>query len=71
MIKIHDKFEMGDRARILKYKNIFTKGYTQRSSEEVSGIKKVRNPVLWTYVLKYLNNEEMLERFMKKNCKDK
>ena len=71
MIKIHDKFEMGDRARISKCKNIFTKGYTQSSSEEIFVIKKVRNPVLWMYVLKYLNNEEMLERFMKKNCKDK
>ena len=59
---------------VQEYQNVKTflqKGYTQSSSEEIFVIKKVRNPVLWMYVLKYLNNEEMLERFMKKNCKDK
>ena len=35
------KFEDGDRVRILKYKNIFAKRYTENWSEEVFFIKKV------------------------------
>ena len=34
------KFKVGDRVRILKYKNIFAKGYTPNWSEEVFVIKK-------------------------------
>ena len=34
-----------DRVRILKYKNIFAKGYTPNWSEEVFVIKKVKNTV--------------------------
>ena len=62
------KFKVGDRVRISKYKNIFAKGYTPDWSEEVFVIKKVKNIVLWTYVI----NEQvkkLLEHFMKKNCK--
>ena len=33
------KFEVGDYLRISRYKNIFTKGYTRNSSEEISVIK--------------------------------
>ena len=34
------KFKVGDHVRILKYKNIFAKGYTSNWSEEVLAIKK-------------------------------
>ena len=37
------KFKVGDHVRILKYKNIFVKGYMPNWSEEVFVIKKVKN----------------------------
>ena len=40
------KFEVGDHARIFKYKNIFAKGYTPNWSEEVFVIKKIKNSSL-------------------------
>ena len=45
--------------RISKYKNIFAKRYTPNWSEEVFVIKKIRNTVPWTYVINYLNGEEI------------
>ena len=39
------KFEIGDTARILDYKNIFVKCYTPNWYEEVFVIKKVKNTV--------------------------
>ena len=41
------------------YKNIFAKGYTANWSEEVFVIKKVKDTVLWTYVISDLNREEI------------
>ena len=61
--KLNDKdpkFKVGDRVRISKHKNIFAKGYTTNSSEEVFIIKKVRNTVTWTYVINDLNGEEII-----------
>ena len=49
------KFKVGDHVRVSKYKNIFAKGYTPNWSEEVCVIKKVRNTVLWTYVINDLD----------------
>ena len=57
------KFKIGDHVRISKYKNIFAKGYMPNWSDEVFAIKKVKNTVPWTYVIK------LLEHFMKKNYK--
>ena len=37
--------------RISKYKNNFAKGYTPNWSEEAFVIKKVKNTVLWGYML--------------------
>ena len=54
------KFKAGDRVRILKYKNVFTKGYIPNWSEEVFVIKKVKNTVPWTYVINDLNSEEII-----------
>ena len=63
------KFKVGDHVRISKYKNIFAKGYTPNWSEEVFVINKIKNTVPWTYVINDLNGEEIIEVFMKKNCK--
>ena len=54
------KLKVGDHVRISKYKNIFAKGYTPSWSEEVFVIKKVKNTVLWTYVISDLNNNEII-----------
>ena len=60
------KFKVGDHVRISKYKNIFAKGYTPNWSEEVFVIKKVKNTVLWAYVINDLNGEEIMGTFYEK-----
>ena len=57
------KFKIGDVVRISKYKNIFPEGYTSNWSKEVFVIKKIRNTVLWIYVINDLNGEEILGTF--------
>ena len=49
--------------RISKYKNNFAKGYTPNWSEEAFVIKKVKNTVLWIYVINDLNVEEIVWTF--------
>ena len=63
------KFKVGDHVRISKYKNIFAKGYTPNWSEEIFIVSKIKNTILWTYVINDLNGEEIKGSFMKKNCK--
>ena len=56
---------------MLGYQNIkifFSKGYIPNWSE-VFVIKKVKNSVPWTYIISDLNQEKLLKRFMKTNCK--
>ena len=60
------KFKIGDIVRISKYKNIFGKDCTPNWSEEVFVIKKVKNIVLWTYVISDLKGEEIVGMFYKK-----
>ena len=43
-----------------KYKNIFANSYTPKWSEEVFGIKKVKQTVPWTYVISDLRGEEIV-----------
>ena len=57
------KFKFGDHVRILKYKNIFAKGYSPNWSEEIFIIKKIKNKVPWTYVINDLNNEQIIGTF--------
>ena len=57
------KSEVVDHVRILKYKNIFVKGYSLNWHEEVFVIKKVKNTAPWTYVLEDLNIEEIVWTF--------
>ena len=65
----YPKFEAGNDVRRSKYKNIFGKGNAPNWSEEVFVIKKVKNTVLWTYVVEDLNGKKLLKRFKKSNCK--
>ena len=58
-------FKDGDHARISKYKNIFDTGYTQYWSEAFV-IKKIKNTVLWTYVIRNFNGEEIVGTFYEK-----
>ena len=51
------KFKVGDHVRISKYKNIFAKRYTQNWSKEVFVVIKIKNTILWTYVISNLNGE--------------
>ena len=60
------KFKVVDRVRISKYKNIFTKGYTQNWSEEVFVVRKIKHTVLWTYVISDLNGGPIAGSFYEK-----
>ena len=57
------KFKVGDHVRISKNKNIFAKGYTPNSSEEIVVISKIKNKLPWTYVINDLNGEEIAGSF--------
>ena len=59
-------FKLDDIVRISKYKNIFTKGCTPNWPEEVFVIKKVKNPVPWTYVINDINGKEIVGTFYEK-----
>ena len=60
------KSKVGNNVRILKYKNIFGKGYLPNWSEKVFVIKKDKNAVPWTYVISDLNGEEIFGTFYEK-----
>ena len=60
------KFKVGAYVRISKYKNIFAKGYTPNWSEDIFVISKIKNTVPWTYVINYLNGEEIIGTFYEK-----
>ena len=57
------RFNVGDRARIFKFRNIFAKGYTPNWSKEIFVINKINDTVPWTCSLKDLNGEEILGSF--------
>ena len=50
------RFEVGDRVKISKFKNIFAKGYTTNWSKEIFIIDKINDTVPYTYSLKDLND---------------
>ena len=60
------EIKVGDHVRISKYKNILAKGYIPNWFEEVFVIKKVKNIVPRTYVIDYLNGEEIIGTFYEK-----
>ena len=63
--KIH-KFRVADHVIILRYNNIFAKGYAPNWSEEVFVVNGIKKTVLWTYVVSDLNGEKITERFYEK-----
>ena len=57
------RYNVGDRVRISKFKNIFAKGYTPNWSREIFIVNKINDTVPYTYNLKDLNNEEIIGSF--------
>ena len=60
------KFEVNDRVRITKYKNIFSKDYSGNWSRETFIIASVLKTNPWTYKIKNLNGEKIIESFYEK-----
>ena len=60
------KFEVGDRVRISRYKNIFGKGYAPNWRSEIFFVDKINDTVPYTYNLKYLNDENVIGSFYDK-----
>ena len=60
------KFKANDRARITKYKNIFSKGYTENWSSEIFIIDSVLKTSPWTLKIKDLNREKVIRNFYEK-----
>ena len=60
------KFKVNDRVRITKYKNIFSKGYTENWSREIFIIDSVLKTNPWTYRLKDSNGEKIIGSFYEK-----
>ena len=50
------RYNIGDRVRISKFKNIFAKGYTPNWSREIFIVNKINDAVPYTYNLKDLND---------------
>ena len=57
------RYNVGDRVRTSKFKNIFAKGYTPNWSREIFIINKINDTVPCTYNLKDLNEEEIIGSF--------
>ena len=54
------KFKVDDHVRNSKSNSSFAKGYAPNWSEEVFVISKIKKRVAWTYVINYLNGEEII-----------
>ena len=61
IIKKSARYNVGNRVRISKFKNIFAKGYTPNWSRDI--INKINDTVPYTYNLKDLNDEEIIGSF--------
>ena len=57
---------MNDRVRTIKYKNIFSKDYTENWSREIFIIDSVLKTNAWTYKIKDLNGEKIIGTFYEK-----
>ena len=58
-----NRFKVGDRVRISKFKNIFAKGYTPNWSREIFIVNKINDTVPYTYNIKDINDEEIIGSF--------
>ena len=61
--KLKDLYN-NDRARITKYKNIFSKGYTGNWSREIFIIDSVLKTNPWTYKIKDINGKKNNRKFL-------
>ena len=57
------KFKMNDRVIITKYKNIFSKGYTENWTREISITDSVLKTNPYTYKIEDLNGEKVVGSF--------
>ena len=60
------RFNVGDRVRISKFKNIFAKGHTPNWSTEIFIVDKINDTVPYTYNIKDLNGEKIIGSFYDK-----
>ena len=60
------RFKNNDRVIITKYKNIFSKGYSKNWSREIFIIDPVLKTNPWTFKLKDLNEEKIIESVYEK-----
>ena len=60
------KFKVNDRIKITKYKNIFSKGYTENWSREIFIIDYILKTKPWTSNIKGLNGEKESGTFYEK-----
>ena len=65
------KFKVGDHVRISKYKNILHYVAFQIGLKNILWLKKVKNTLLWTYVIIDIYREEIVGTFYKKELKKK
>ena len=57
---IFPKFKVNDRVRVTKYKNIFSKRYTENWSRKISVIDSVLKTNPWTYKIRDLVEEKII-----------
>ena len=57
------RYNVGDRVRISKFKNIFAKGCTPNWNREIFIVNKINDTVPYTYNLKDLNDKEIVGSF--------
>ena len=57
------RYNVSDRVRISKFKNIFAKRYIPSWSREIFIVNKINDTVPYTYNLKGINNEEIIGSF--------
>ena len=60
------KSEVNDRVRTTRYKNIFSKGYTENWSREIFIFDSLLKTNAWTYKIKDLNGEKIIGKFYEK-----
>ena len=60
------EFKFGDRVRITKYETIFSKGYTEKWSKEISEIDSALETNPWMYKVKDINREKITGSFYEK-----
>ena len=64
------RFKVGDRVRISKFKNIFTKGYTPNWSKGIFIVDKINDTAPYTYNIKDLNDEEIRGSFYERELQN-